>query len=115
MPLSGNILSGFLHSGFQCLLLCQQAGRALIQCLRLFLQLLPGFFPGILQRLTPALFSLRILFPQYICRLTIVTVQGFCLHVVIPDKGILSGGMRLFCLPQCLLISAYLALYPAGL
>ncbi|WP_207304683.1 hypothetical protein, partial [Raoultella planticola] len=57
MPLPGNILSDFLHSGFQCLLLYQQAGRALIQCLRLFLQLLPGFFPGILQRLTPALFS----------------------------------------------------------
>ncbi|MCP6140845.1 hypothetical protein NL401_27645, partial [Klebsiella pneumoniae] len=78
-------------------------------------QLLPGFFPGILQRLTPALFSFRKRFPQYILSTTVVASQGRCLQVVILNKGILSGSVSLFCLPQCLLISAYLALYPAGL
>ncbi|MGP4878604.1 hypothetical protein ACTXQV_42290 [Klebsiella pneumoniae] len=73
MPLSGNILSDFRHSGFQCLLLYQQAGRALIQCFRLFLQLLPGFFPGILHRLKQEAFFLRKRFPQYILSTTIDT------------------------------------------
>ena len=99
MPLSGNILSDFLHSGFQCLLLYQQAGRALIQCLRLFFQLLPGFFPGIFQCLTPAVFFFRKLFPQYILSTTVVASQGRYLQIVILNKGILSGSVSLFCLP----------------
>ena len=96
MPLSGNILSDFRHSGFQCLLLYQQAGRALIQCLCLFLQLLPGFFPGILHRLKQEAFFLRKRFPQYILSTTVVASQGRCLQVVILNKGILSGSVSLF-------------------
>ncbi len=60
-------------------------------------------------------FLLRKRFPQYILSTNVVASQGRCLQVVILNKGILSGSVSLFCLPQCLLISAYLALYPAGL
>ncbi len=81
----------------------------------LFFQLLSGFFPGILHRLKQEAFFLRKRFPQYILSTNVVASQGRCLQVVILNKGILSGSVSLFCLPQCLLISAYLALYPAGL
>ena len=69
----------------------------------------------ILHRLKQEAFFLRKRFPQYILSTTVVASQGRCLQVVILNKGILSGSVSLFCLPQCLLISAYLALYPAGL
>ncbi|WKA68933.1 hypothetical protein QU522_09960 [Klebsiella pneumoniae subsp. pneumoniae] len=106
---------GLLQGFFQRQLLFLQDGSALIQCLPLFFQLLSGFFPGILHRLKQEAFFLRKRFPQYILSTTVVASQGRCLQIVILNKGILSGSVSLFCLPQCLLISAYLALYPAGL
>ncbi|MBX4308475.1 hypothetical protein K4G96_22995, partial [Mycobacterium tuberculosis] len=96
-------------------LLFLQDGFALIQCLPLFFQLLLGFFPGILHRLKQEAFFLCKRFPQYILSTTVVASQGRYLQIVILNKGILSGSVSLFCLPQSLLIPVCLALYPAGL